>query len=245
MAGWESYALLVLVGAVSASVNVVAGGGSFLTLPILIFLGLPPGLANATNRVGVLVQSAGAVWGFGRRGMLDWRSGLRAGLPACLGAIAGTWLALVVGDAAFRRILAVLMVAVTLLTLSWSGRSPGAARPAPPAWTVPAFVLAGLYGGFVQAGVGFFILAITSAAGLDLRRGNIVKVLCVGLLTALSLAIFASQGRVVWPAGLALAAGGLVGSELGVRLALRTPERGLRAIVTAAVLLFAVRLWFE
>jgi uncharacterized protein len=245
VAGWESYALLVLVGAVAASVNVVAGGGSFLTLPILIFLGLPPTLANATNRVGVLVQSVGAVWGFGRRGMLDWRSALWAGLPACLGAIAGTWLALVVGDAAFRRILAVLMVAVTLATLSWPGARVGAPRPRPPAWTAPAFLLVGLYGGFVQAGVGFLILAVTSAAGLDLRRGNIVKVLCVSLLTALSLAIFASQGRVVWSAGLALAVGGLVGSELGVRLALRTPERGLRVIVTAAVLLFAVRLWFE
>lgn len=245
MAGWESYALLVLAGAVSASVNVVAGGGSFLTLPILIFLGLPPGVANATNRVGVLVQSAGAVWGFGRRGMLDWRSALWAGLPACLGAVVGAWLALAVGDAVFRRILAVLMVAVTLLTLSWSGSISGPSRARPPAWTAPAFVLVGLYGGFVQAGVGFFILAVTSAAGLDLRRGNIVKVLCVGLLTGLSLAIFASQGRVVWPAGLALAAGGLVGSELGVRLALRTPERGLRAIVTGAILLFALKLWFE
>ena len=245
MAGWESYALLVLVGAVAASVNVVAGGGSFLTLPILIVLGLPPSLANATNRVGVVVQSAGAVWGFGRRGMLDWRSALWAGLPACLGAIAGPWLALVVGDAAFKRVLAVLMVAVTLLTFSWSGRVAGPPRSHPPAWTPLAFVLVGLYGGFVQAGVGFFILAVTSAVGLDLRRGNIVKVLCVSLLTTLSLAIFASQGRVVWPAGLALATGSVVGSELGVRLALRTPERGLRAIVTAAVLLFAVRLWFE
>lgn len=245
MADWSSYALLALAGAVSASVNVVAGGGSFVTLPVLIFLGLPPGVANATNRVGVFVQSASAVWGFGRRGMLDWRSALWAGVPACLGAIAGTGLALFVGDAAFRRILAVLMVAVTLLTLSWSGRVPGPPRPRRPAWTASAFVLVGLYGGFVQAGVGFFILAVTSAVGLDLRRGNIVKVLCVSLLTTLSLAIFASQGRVVWPAGLALATGSVVGSELGVRLALRTPERGLRVIVTAAVLLFAVRLWFE
>ena len=93
--------LLLLFGAgcVAGTLNVLAGGGSFLTLPILIFLGLPATVANGTNRVGILVQNVGAVWGFHRKRVLDWRWGLCAAVPAAAGAVLGTWLALRIGDA--------------------------------------------------------------------------------------------------------------------------------------------------
>jgi uncharacterized membrane protein YfcA len=227
---------------------VIAGGGSFLTLPLLIFLGLPPTVANATNRVGVFFQSAAAVHGFHRRRLIDWRSAAWAGVPAALGAVGGTLLALVVSDAAFRRILALLMVMVTLWTLL--APQPRAHAGEASRWRRRlgiglAFVLVGVYGGFVQAGVGFFILAATTWAGLDLVRGNAVKVLCVGVLTTLSLAIFAWSGKVDWPSGLALAAGSILGSEIGVRLAVGRGERWVRGVVTVTVVLFAVKLWFE
>ena len=118
---WSSYLLLFGVGSVAGVLNVVAGGGSFLTLPALIFLGLPPTLANGTNRVGVVLQNAGAVWSFRRHGMIDWSYLLWAALPAMVGAILGSWVALWVGDELFQRILAFLMIAVTLWTL-WDQR---------------------------------------------------------------------------------------------------------------------------
>ena len=105
----------------------IAGGGSFLTVPLLIFFGLPATEANATNRLGVLVQNIGGVWGFHRHRVLDWRWALRASLPALAGAVLGTWLALQVGDREFRRILATLMIGVTLWTLlDRGGRLAGA-----------------------------------------------------------------------------------------------------------------------
>ncbi|MDW7712386.1 MAG: TSUP family transporter, partial [Deferrisomatales bacterium] len=117
MDGAWVYPLLFGAGLVAGTINVVAGGGSFLTLPVLIFVGLPPTIANATNRVGVLLQNVGAVWGFHRHGVLDWRSVAWAAFPAALGSLLGTWAALRVGDEAFQRILAFLMIAVTLWSL--------------------------------------------------------------------------------------------------------------------------------
>jgi len=105
MEHWSSYFLLFGVGSVAGVLNVVAGGGSFLTLPVLIFLGLPPTVANGTNRVAVALQNVGAVWSFRRHGMIDWGSLLWAAVPATFGAILGTWAALWVGDELFQKIL--------------------------------------------------------------------------------------------------------------------------------------------
>jgi hypothetical protein len=264
------YPLLFVTGLVAGTLNVIAGGGSFLTLPILIFLGLPAGIANGTNRVGILLQNVSAVWGFHRYGIFDRRYFLTAGLPAALGSALGTWLALVISDRAFQQILALLMVVISLLSL-WTprrrkGRHPpaktdgtGADAEDPDAgasdgeapgdrrWLLLAvgFFLAGIYGGFVQAGVGFLVLAVTTAAGLDLVCGNAVKVLAIMCLTGLSLVLFAWQGRVVWSLGLCLAAGTILGALLGARLTVLKGHRWVRRVVTAMVVVFAVKLWFS
>ena len=237
---------LTAAGFCASVLNVIAGGGSFLTLPLLIFFGLPAVEANATNRLGVLAQNVGGVWGFHRHRVLDWRWALRASVPALAGAALGTWLALHVGDREFRRILATLMVVVTLWTLlDRGGRAAGALRRFPHQRLVlgAAFALAGVYAGFVQAGVGFFILALTTVAGLDLVRGNAVKVLVILVTTCLSLALFAWAGKVEWAQGAALAVGSFAGSLLGVRLTVLKGHAWVQGVVTAAIVLFAVKLW--
>ena len=100
-------AALFAVGLVSGALNVVAGGGSFLTLPVLLFVGLPAGEANATNRLGVLAQNVTGVWGFHRASSLDWRWAKAASVPALAGAALGAWMALQMSDFAFRRLLSV------------------------------------------------------------------------------------------------------------------------------------------
>lgn len=242
--------LLALAGAafVASILNVIAGGGSFLTLPLLIFFGLPAVEANATNRLGVLAQNVGGVWGFHRHGVLDWRLALRASVPALAGAALGTWLALHVGDREFRRILATLMIVVTLWTLlDRGGRAAAALREFRHQNVLlgVAFALAGVYAGFVQAGVGFFILALTTVAGLDLVRGNAVKVLVILVTTCLSLALFAWAGKVDWVAGAALAVGSLAGSVLGVRLTVLKGHSWVQGVVTVAIVVFAVKLWLS
>jgi uncharacterized protein len=249
---WIEALALLAVGAVSGALNVLAGGGSFLTLPLLIFLGLPPGVANGTNRVAILVQNMGAVWRFRSHGLFDpaWIP-LAAG-PAVLGAILGTWAALEIGDDAFRRVLAGLMVIATLWIL-WDPlsrrRGSGSAAPgelphgARRAAFAAAFFTVGVYGGFVQAGIGFLLAAVATWAGLDLVRGNALKVLVVLLLTPISLAIFAWSGRVDWIVGLPLAAGHLLGALAGVRWTVLKGHVWIKRFLTVTVIAFAIKLW--
>jgi uncharacterized membrane protein YfcA len=237
---------LVAVGFVASALNVVAGGGSFLTLPALIFLGLPAGEANATNRVGVVAQNVGAAWGFHRHRVLDWRWALAVTVPGLLGTALGAALALRVADKDLQRFLALTMVAMTLWTLFAPRTRPPAPASAPSrTWLVHGFsLLVGVYAGFVQAGAGLLFLALTTLAGLDLVRGNAAKALSMFFQTLLSLAIFAASGTVRWPEGVALALGSLAGSLLGVHLTVLKGQRWLERVVAVTVITLAVRLWF-
>lgn len=237
--------MLVGVGVVAGALNVIAGGGSFLTLPVLIFLGLPASLANGTNRVGIVLQNVVAVERFDHHGVLDRRAALWAALPATIGAGFGTWAALSISDRAFERLLAVLMVVFALLSLWSPRRAPGPDRRAGGFKVAAGFLVVGVYAGFVQAGVGFLILAVTTLAGLDLVRGNAVKVLAILSASILSLAIFAWQGEVDWLLGAALAVGMMIGGALGARATLRGGHRFVRLVVTATVIVFAVKLWID
>lgn len=240
------YLLLILAGGIAGVLNVVAGGGSFLTLPILIFMGLPANIANGTNRVGILLQNIGAVWGFHRTKVMDWKSIFWAALPASLGAIVGTIIALSIGDATFQKVLAFLMVAVTLWTI-WDplGKSDRKSENGSPRLPILAFgfFLTGIYGGFVQAGVGFLVLAVTTVAGLDLVRGNAVKVLSILAFTIVSLALFAFQGKVFWHIGLVLGLGTFLGGQLGVRLTILKGHTWVKRVVTGTIVVFAVKLF--
>jgi len=244
------YPLLAAAGFVCGLINVIAGGGSFLTLPILIFMGLPPVAANGTNRVAILLQNVVAVWSFDRYGVLDRRSILWAAAPATAGAVLGVWAALSISGEAFERILATLMVVISLWTL-WGpqpkppeeGDEAGAGGRRRYVALGAGFFLAGVYGGFIQAGVGFVILAVISFAGLDLVRGNAIKVLSILCFTAISLAIFAWQGKVVWSLGLVLAVGTVSGALVGARLTVLKGHAWLRKVVTATIIVFALKLW--
>ncbi len=241
-----SYFLLFFFGIIAGTLNVIAGGGSFLTVPLLIFLGLPPTVANGTNRVGILLQNVGAVWGFHRHQVVDWRYVLWAALPATVGALLGAWGAVIVGEQAFKNFLALVMIVVTLWTL-WdplkaSKRERSTMENPRVAWLAFGFFLVGIYGGFVQAGVGFLVLATTTLAGLDLVRGNAVKVLSILIYTFLALGIFAWQHKVNWPLGLTLAAGTVVGGQLGVHLTVLKGHQWVKKVVTVAVIIMAVKL---
>lgn len=247
---WLGYVLLAGVGLVAGTLNVIAGGGSFLTLPVMIFLGLPATVANGTNRVAILIQNAGAVWSFRKRGVFSAAWLPRAALPALAGAGLGTWVAVEMGDRSFERVLAALMVAVTVWTI-WDPVKKREPREeladgmrAPARWSLTAgFFLAGVYGGFVQAGIGFLILTLTTLGGLDLVRGNSLKVLLILVFTPLSLALFAATGNVDWGMGLALAAGNLGGGLLGVRLTILKGHAWVKRVVLVMVFVFALKLW--
>ncbi|MEJ2370380.1 MAG: sulfite exporter TauE/SafE family protein [Gemmatimonadales bacterium] len=250
MAGeWWEYVSLFADGVVAGTLNVIAGGGSFLTLPLLIFLGLPPTVANGTNRVAILVQNVGAVWGFHRHRVVEWRWLAVASPPAIVGAVIGSWAALQIGDETFQRLLAGLMVVFAVWVL-WNplrgaDDSDVARQGGRRAVVAAGFFMVGLYGGFVQAGVGFLILAVTTLAGLDLVRGNALKVLLVLTYIPITLLIFGLGGKVAWTAGFALAAGNLLGGLVGVRLTVLKGHRWVRRVVIVAIIAFALKLWLS
>jgi uncharacterized protein len=238
-------AILAAVGVVAGTVNTVAGGGSLITLPALILLGMPASLANGTNRVGVLVQSLAATLRFHGDGRLETRRGLALLGPACVGSVLGAWASTQLPDHAFQRIIGVAMV--VMLAVIWIRPKrwlEGADVPSKP---TPARLLAffglGLYGGFLQAGVGVFLLAgLVLIEGLDLVRANGVKVLLVFGFTVPAMAMFLAADLIAWKPALVLAAGSWIGGWLGTRLTLSWGPGFVRIVLLVVVLASAGKL---
>lgn len=241
--------VLMLIGAgfVAGTINSIAGGGSLLTLPLLIFIGLPATIANGTNRIAIFVGGIGAATSFHRRKLIPF-AWVKFGLaPALIGVALGAWVATEVGDAAFERVLAVILVLAACWMIWHPVTPPEHAEILEPdaskGWILRgAFFLLGFYSGFIQAGVGFLFLALLSANGLDLVRGNAVKVPLILAFTGLAIPIFALGGNLNWAAGLSLAGGQFFGAKLGVHLQVLKGQAWIRNVLTVAIVLFALRL---
>jgi uncharacterized membrane protein YfcA len=242
---WTGFLLLFAVGIICGVINILAGGGSFLTLPVLIFLGMPAITANGTNRLGILLQNIGAVWSFQRHGLISWEIIKQTAIPSCLGSIVGVWIAFAVGNELFQKILAFLMVAITLWTLWDSTRKVKVNSGANPFFLFLAFFLIGIYGGFVQAGIGFFVLAATTWAGFDLVKGNAIKVTVILIFIFLTLGLFAWRGEVQWIPGIVLGLGNLIGGLIGVKLTILKGHSWIRGVVTVTIIIFAIKLWIS
>jgi len=237
------YALLAMVGFGAGIVNVLAGGGSFFTMPLMIFMGMSPATANGTNRIALLAQNAMAVSEFRRRGFSDFRLSLTLALCTLPGAVLGAVAAVHFDPLWFKRVLAILMLALLPLVLGGSRR---ARARCPRRGRLLAHLGAlglGIYGGFIQAGTGpLLIVLLVTTLGLDLVRINMHKVFIIGFYMVPSLAIFVLSGNVDWAAGLLLAMGNTAGAAMGTRLAVEGGERLIRVVVAAAVVAMALKL---
>ena len=242
-----TWAILAVGAAAAAIVNTMAGGGSMLVVPLMLAVGLPPGVANGTLRVGILVQNISAVTTFHRRGERPYGLVARLALPIVLGAGAGTFVATRLDDAMLLPIIGVLLAAWAVVLLLRPARflkADGEPRP-PSAKTMLAAVGVGFYGGFLQVAVGFPLLALlTMGVGLSAVKANAAKVALVLIYTLVSLPIFASAGQVAWAEGAALAVGAMVGGWLGARWQLRSGAGVVRwFVVITATVSGATMLW--
>lgn len=232
--------LLLAVGALAGFLNVLSAGGSMLTLPALMFMGLDATTANGTNRVGILLQNITAVWRFRRSGHRYWRLGLALSVPAVVGAVLGAWAAVHVADDLFQWILILVMVAAAAIMLQPEPARVPARRldASRPGWPVLAAMLAiGFYGGFIQVAVGIlFIVLLYRVLGVDLVQVNALKVLVVLVYMVPALGIFVATGHVAWSYGLVLAAGSMAGAWLAVHVTLSSRGTMLVQRVTLAII---------
>jgi uncharacterized membrane protein YfcA len=240
--------LLVIVGTVAGFLNILAGGGSLLTLPLLIFLGLPSATANGTNRIAVFCQNIFAITGFKKQGIFPIRLALLCIPPALIGSYLGANLAITMDDQLFRKVLAIIMIGVLVfITLDPLKRWRRPEMPITP-WRVVVLLLSffaiGVYGGFIQAGVGFLIITGLLVHGLDLVRINAVKVIVIFAFTIIALVVFIQHGQVDYGLGLALAVGNSLGGWIGTHVAVRKGHDWIKRFVSLTVLIFALRLFF-
>lgn len=246
----EWYMILALIGTGLAAgfINTTAGGGSMLTLPLLMFIGLPANIANGTNRIAILLQNVVAVSSFQKNKVLDLTKDYRLAVPAVIGALIGSLVAVEVHVDLLKKIIAGLMVVLLLFVVLkpgvWLKDRVGRVDPRPGFWQYLMFFLIGFYGGFIQMGVGFFLLAgLVLGCGHDLIKSNAIKVLVVLLYTIVSLAVFAWNSQVDWGAGLILAAGNMTGAWLGARFAVKGGAKYVRYVLIGAMLIVILNLF--
>lgn len=237
---WWQVLLLVVGGLFAGSINTIAGGGSLLTVPLLVLAGVPGNDANGSNRVGILTSNVAATAQFRALGVGSLRESVPVLLPVMLGSLAGAYTVQFLTDEAFERVFGLLMVPLLVLSL----RKPRLEAEVrwPRGLFTFVFFLIGAYGGAFQAGFGLIVIMALSLAGYDLVRANSIKVMINVANALVALPTFMLQGRVDWIPALILAAGFTVGGALGARLTVRGGDLLVRRVMIVAVLALAGRL---
>lgn len=231
--------VLAIAGVLAGVINTLAGGGSFLILPLLIGLGMPPTIANGTSRIGVVLQGLSSAWTFHRRGIGEYRITARLAAPLTVGALFGARLATRLDDALLRPVIGVVLVLWALVLAFRPGRFLEPPEEAsPPTWRSDlAGLIVGVYGGFLQAGVGFPLLALLiPGLGYHAVTANAIKVRLVLIYSALSLPVFVVADQIVWREGVVLGVGTMIGGWLGAHLQLKAGAWIVRWAVLVMVL---------
>lgn len=249
MEHWYHYIILVAVGFVVGFINTMAGGGSLLSLPVLIFLGLPPVLANGTNRVAIVLQTASATAGFKSKGVSTFPFNVYLGLSALVGAIIGARIALDVKGETFNKILAIVMVVVIGIIIfkpKLKASEQLERLTGKHLWIgIVAFFFFGIYGGFINAGLGFVMLLFLNYVNrMTLVRANATKVAVVFIYMLSALAVFAYNDQVDWFVGLILALGNVVGAWIASRFAVKKGDGFIKIFLVVMVTIMATKLWF-
>jgi uncharacterized membrane protein YfcA len=243
------YFLLIIIGFVTGIINTLAGGGSLLTLPLLIFLGLPPNIANGTNRIAILLQSVVSAAGFRSKGVKTFPHSIYFGISAMIGAIIGAQIAVDIKGETFNKILAVVMVfVVAFLVLQGKKKQQDYLERLTGKYfwaSIIAFFFIGIYGGFIQAGTGFLmLLALSGINHYSLVKSNAIKVIVALIYTISAVIIFIVNDKVNWEYGLILALGNASGGWIGSRWSVTKGDGLVKLFLVIMVVIMAIKLWF-
>lgn len=250
--------LIAFTGSFLAGViNTLAGNGSVITLSILTdVVSMDAGMANATNRVGILAQSLGSATGFIRNKMLFWGKNTWLIIACVAGALAGVITAIHTSNERFLFVFRYMMIVMLILVLikpeKWIKKHPGILHVN--FWLqIPAFFLIGFYGGFIQMGVGIFMLAVmVLMSGYTLMQANALKTILVMIFTSLVLVVFQANGLIQWEMGFVMASGQILAGYVTARYASKWENINIWAywilivvIILAILSQFSVLDWFR
>ena len=240
--------LLLITGIATGFLNVMAGGGSMLSVPIMIFLGVPGTIANATNRIAILPQNISAVWAFYRKGFSNFKLSLTLGLCTIPGTIIGATIASRVANDQFNSLLAIIMI-IVLVIMSLPQPKTIDANQSPSRNRLIAghalMVLIGFWGGFIHIGVGFLLMPVLNRVmQLDLVTTNAHKVMIVLCYTVVALIVFASQLELVWKYGIALGIGTWIGAWIAANLQVKKGVGPIKLVLNIVIIAFIIKLIF-
>ncbi len=245
---WE-YPFLIVLGFFVSIINTMAGGASIITLPILIFLGLPSNVANGTNRIGLMMTAFSANMGFKSKGISTFPFSAYTGAFALIGSVIGAHIAVEINDELFNRILSIIMITVILIIVfkpkisykNFSERLTGKHLKL----SCFVFFFIGLYGGFINAGIGFVIMLFLHFYNrLNLIKVNATKVVIVLVYTIGAFLTFFFNGLVDLPYGMCLGIGTLIGGWNASRFSVEKGEGIIKIFLVISALIIAVKLWF-
>ena len=240
----SAIAILFFVGCTAGFLNVNAGGGSTLTLPALIFLGLDPSVANGTNRLAIIIQNISAVQSFKQSNYKDFSTSLKLSLFTLPGAIAGAFIATRINDELFQKILAIVIIGIIIsMFIPQKKNSTDNSKPINNFLLYFSMIGIGFYGGFIQVGVGFLIMAsLRYLMKLNLVMVNMHKVFIVLIYTLPAFFIFVLTDNVNWILGIVLAIGNATGAWWAEKFSVKKGEKFIKIILFVAVLIMALKL---
>lgn len=243
------YLLLIPIGFIAGFLNTVAGGGTLLTLPALIFLGLPASVANGTNRIAILIQTFTAIRGFKSKGESMYPFSLYLGISALIGSFIGAKLAININGDLFNRILAIIMLMVLLTIIFKPKASLDTLVEKTTGKTLKKaiiiFFFLGIYGGFINAGIGFLMLLILPYVnGLTLLKSNVTKVFVVFMYTIGAVLVFAYENKINYPIAFILTIGNASGGWVASRWSVKKDDTVIKLFLIVTVSSLAIKLWF-
>ncbi len=237
--------ILFAIGLVAGFINVFAGGGSTLTLPVLIFAGLDAATANGTNRIAILLQNVSGVSSFKHQKIKGTRIALKYALFTIPGAIAGAFFSIQITQDWFERILGIIMIGVVISLFQKRKHSSGPEEEKEPGPFFYFSLLAiGFYGGFIQVGIGFIIMAtLFHFLQTSLVRVNFYKLIIVLIYTIPTILIFVLNEKINWNFGLSLAAGNMLGAWIAAHVTVKKGDTFIRYVLAGAIILMAIKLF--
>ena len=238
--------ILLFCGLLSGAINTLAGGGSLITLPMMIFLGLPPTIANGTNRVQLIFQNIFAVYGFKTKGISNFKFSSYLSISALLGSIIGAYIAIDFNENDFKKLLSIIMILVMFSILLKNKRETLEINKIKNKWpSILIFFFIGIYGGFIHAGVGFLmILTLSKINYLKIAHSNSIKVFVALIFSTAAFLIFLHEGKVNWIYGINIGIGSALGGFFASRWSYNKSDKKFRYFLSLIILIMAIRLWF-